>query len=63
MTADVAMQLLGNYAFPVVMCLLLAWMFYDQNQKHADESKAMQEAINNMTLAIQELSHYIKESK
>lgn len=61
--AETLMQLLGNYCFPIVMCLLLAWMFYDQNTKHAEESKNMSEAINAMTNAINELTIYIKELK
>lgn len=63
-------ELLGQYAFPVVMCLIMAWYVKDQadknredikqiNQQHQEEMSQVTSALNNNTLALQRLSDMI----
>lgn len=62
---------IGQYAFPIVMCVLMAWYVkYVQdnyrtdiaaiNEKHKSEMDQLTEALNNNTLAIQKLTDYIE---
>lgn len=60
-------NLLGQYAFPIVMCLIMAWYVKDQsdknredikqiNQHHQEEMTQVTSALNNNTLALQRLT-------
>ena len=62
---------IGQYAFPIVMCVLMAWYvkyvqdnyrtdIADINEKHKSEMDQLTEALNNNTLAIQKLTDYIE---
>lgn len=66
MTADVLLQLIGNYAFPIVSCVAMAWYVKyttDTNNaemrqirdEHKSEMAHVTEAINNNTLALNKL--------
>ena len=63
----------GQYAFPIVMCVIMAWYvkyvqdnyrqdIADINEKHRAEMDQLTAALNNNTLAIQKLTDYM-ESK
>lgn len=63
-------NLLGQYAFPIVMCLIMAWYVKDQsdknredikqiNQHHQEEMTQVTSALNNNTLALQRLTDMI----
>lgn len=67
--ADI-MSLLGNYAFPIVACIAMAWYckdtsdksrqdVMDLNEKHTQEMMAfkdeIKEALNNNTKALEKL--------
>lgn len=63
-------ELLGQYAFPIVMCLIMAWYVKDQadnnredikqiNQQHQEEMSQVTSALNNNTLALQRLTDLI----
>ena len=67
---DAIVTLLGQYAFPVVMCVLMGWYLKYQNDQnredinnlntlHRDEMKQVSNAVNQLTLAIQKLTDYI----
>lgn len=67
-------ELLGQYAFPIVMCLIMAWYVKDQadknredikqiNQQHQEEMSQVTSALNNNTLALQRLSDLIGRGK
>ena len=66
MTADVLLQLIGNYAFPIVSCVAMAWYVKyttDTNnvemksirEEHKSEMAQVTEALNNNTLALNKL--------
>lgn len=66
MTVDVLLQLIGNYAFPIVSCIAMAWYVKyttDTNndemrsirEEHKSEMAQVTEALNNNTLALNKL--------
>ena len=68
---DQIWTVIGQYAFPIVMCVLMAWYvkyvqdnyrtdIADINEKHKSEMDKVTEALNNNTLAIQKLTDYIE---
>lgn len=71
---DQIIALLGQYAFPIVMCLIMAWYVKDQsdahreevkelNTQHRDETNQLSETINNNTLALQKLIDIMEDFK
>lgn len=68
---DQIWTVIGQYAFPIVMCVLMAWYVkYTQdnyrsdiseiNEKHKNEMDQVTSALNNNTIAIQKLTDYIE---
>lgn len=68
------MALLGQYVFPVVACIAMAWYVKDQGDKnreqldkimeaHKTEIKEITTALNNNTLALQRLTDFMKEDR
>ena len=66
MTVDVLLRLIGNYAFPIVSCVAMAWYVKyttDTNnaemrsirEEHKSEMAQVTEALNNNTLALNKL--------
>lgn len=61
------LTIIGNYAFPIVMCIALFWKL-DKDQKtsneqmekrdqlHRDEMQSLREALDNNTAAIVQLA-------
>lgn len=63
-------QFVSSFGFPIVACFLMGWYVKDTNDKHREEVKELneqhkvemygiEEALNNNTLAIQQLSSLI----
>lgn len=46
---------ISTLGFPICMCAALFWYMIKQNELHSEESKAMQEAITELKLAITQL--------
>lgn len=62
---------IGQYAFPIVMCVMMAWYVKYTEDKHREDITALNkehraemadvtEAIKNNTLAIQHLTDYME---
>ena len=62
---------IGQYAFPIVMCVMMAWYvkytedkhredITNLNKEHKEEMSDVTEAIKNNTLAIQHLTDYME---
>ena len=49
------MEIIGNKAFPIICCIILFWSQYKERERHTEELKSMTSAINNNTMAINEL--------
>ena len=68
------LTLIGQYAFPIVACVAMAWYVKDQSDKNREELKELREdhtkevkelanAVNNNTLVIQRLVDFMEEKK
>ena len=66
------LQLIGQYAFPIVACVAMGWYVKDQGDKnreqldkimeaHKLEIKEITTALNNNTLALQRLTDYMED--
>lgn len=49
-------NLIGSVGFPIVMCIMLYSRMCKQDEKHEEEIKALNETINNNTIAINTLT-------
>ena len=67
MNADIFLQLIGQYAFPVIACIAMGYYvkyITDENNKrldnlnalHKEEMQQVTDALNNNTLALQHLT-------
>lgn len=55
MEFDQVLQLISNYAFPIVCCVALFWKSNQDEERHKEESAKFAEAVNNNTQAMREL--------
>ena len=66
------LQLIGQYAFPIVACIAMGWYVKDQGDKnreqldkimetHKLEIKEITSALNNNTLALQRLTDFMED--
>lgn len=53
-------SLVGTLGFPIVMCGALFWYMIKQNEQHSTESREMRDAINELKLAIVELTDRLR---
>ena len=69
---DTILTVLGNYAFPIVCCIGMAYFvkyMYDQtnarvdklNEEHKNEVDTLSEVIKNNTIALEKMSTLIKQ--
>ena len=56
MDINTIMTLFGNNVFPIGMCAALFWYMVEQNIQHQEESKEMRQAIDDLKLAITQLT-------
>ena len=60
MDANAIISLVGTLGFPSVMCGALFWYMIKQNEQHSTESREMRDAINELKLAIVELTDRLR---
>ncbi len=53
-------QLIGTVGFPIVACAALFWENHKSEERHTQESLSRDEAINNNTKAITELTLWLR---
>lgn len=56
MDVNSIISLVGTLGFPIVMCGALFWYMIKQNDQHSIESHEMRDAINELRIAIVELT-------
>ncbi len=61
MTAQDIITAISTLGFPICMCAALFWYMIQQNKQHAEESSSMREAINNLKIAITELTDNLRK--
>lgn len=54
-------QLIGSLGFPIVACGALFWMLNRQNEMHREETAQMKEAINELKVAILQLTNSLSQ--
>lgn len=55
MNINDVIQMISTLGFPIVMCGALFWKMNEQDKSHEEQNKALTEAVNNNTIAIQRL--------
>lgn len=60
MNASDVLNAISTVGFPIVMCLLLLYVLYKQNEEHKEEMNKMNESLANNTLAIQRLTDILE---
>lgn len=69
---DTILTILGNYAFPIVCCICMAYFvkyMYDQtnarvdklNEEHKNEVDTLSEVIKNNTIALEKMNTLIEQ--
>lgn len=53
------MQLIGSLGFPIVACGALFWMLNKQNEMHRAETDMLKESIDELKVAILQLTNLI----
>ena len=56
-------EIIGNYAFPIAMCLMLFWKMNQQDKDHKEEATQFAKAIENNTNAITTLTEVIRNKE
>lgn len=56
------MQLIGSPGFPIVACGALFWMLNKQTEMHKQETDTLKEAINELRVAIMQLTNLISNN-
>ena len=54
-TLNAISTMIGSLGFPIVMSLILFWYMTKQEERHAEESNSMRDAINELKIAITKL--------
>ena len=60
LNASDVLNAVSTVGFPIVMCLLLLYVLYKQNEEHKEEMAKMNESLANNTLAIQRLTDILE---
>lgn len=60
MDANAIITAVSTLGFPIVMCGALFWYMIKQNEQHSTESREMRDAINELKLAIVELTDRLR---
>lgn len=56
-------QLIGSLGFPIVACIALFWQLNKQNDYHKQETDSLKEAIDELKVAIMQLTQLITNSR
>ena len=57
------LQLIGNYAFPIVACIALFWKLDKDQDRHKEEMDAIRASLDSNTRAVIELTASLKGEK
>lgn len=60
LNASDVLNAVSTVGFPIVMCLLLLYVLYKQNEEHKEEMNKMNESLANNTIAIQRLTDILE---
>ena len=54
---------ISTVGFPAIVCIILIYLNWKQQERHQTEMRTMTEAINNNTVVLKELTTYIKKEE
>ena len=57
------LQAITSVGFPIVACCALFWQNYRLNEYHRQESEEMREAINELKIAVMNLTTTLKKDQ
>lgn len=60
MDANSIITIVSTLGFPIVMCGALFWYMIRQNEQHSIESSEMRDAVNELKVAIVELTDRLR---
>lgn len=60
MDANSIITVVSTLGFPIVMCGALFWYMIKQNEQHSTESREMRDAVNELKIAIIELTDKLR---
>ena len=60
-TVNTLAQLISTVGFPIVMCGVLFWYMYKQDERQEEQNKRMMESLNNLSMVITELKQKIND--
>lgn len=60
MDTNAIISLVKDIGFPIVMCGALFWYMIKQNEQHSTESREMRDAVNELKIAIVELTDRLR---
>lgn len=60
MDANTIITAVSTLGFPIVMCGSLFWYMIDQRKDHKEEVEKLTTALENNTVAVTQLTDYIK---
>ena len=63
MDTNSIIQMIGSLGFPIVACGALFWMLNKQTELHRDEMNMIKEAIDELRVAILQLTNMIQQNK
>lgn len=58
---NLIIESISTVGFPIVMCCALLWYSYSQNKLHKEETLKLSDAINEMTVMLQQLTDYLRK--
>lgn len=56
---DLISNVIGNFGFPIGMCIALFWKMDKQDKEHKEEMQKITDALNNNTIVLQKLTDKI----
>lgn len=60
-TVNTLAQLVSTVGFPIVMCGVLFWYMYKQDERQTEQNQRMMESLNNLSMVITELKQKIND--
>lgn len=58
---SIVQSFITTVGFPIAMCCALLWYCFKLNSVHKEETDKFTEAINEVTIALQQLTDFLKK--
>ena len=55
-TAQYVIQVINNVGFPIAVCIACFWYINKQSEQHKEEMTKLNDALNNNTIALTQLT-------